>query len=513
MRVETTAAPAPSSSSLEAQAGLWSNLLSQSGSVMLGTLLRQGILYVTYILLARQLGATALGIFLLGLTVAQFAELLARLGLDRGVLHFAAIRWGQGDRRGTGRVLRPAMIAVLISGTVAMGLLMVLSEVVAVKVFHSAELTIPIRLFAVAVPLMSLSAVLLSSFQACQHIRSRVLIESYIQPLAALGLILLALSVGWGLWGAIAAYPVSFVVGLGVATLYCYRRLKLPPVLAGGQQGELAALLRYSTPLLVATALMFSIQWIDMWMVGYFLSPRDVGIYGVAVRTALLLGLILGAFNVAFAPMISTLHDQGDMQSLTTLYQTVARWSLTLTLPLFLVFALFGQQILGLFGPEFSKEAAPILVLLAFAWLVDAAVGSVGFLVMMSGRSRLTLFNLVVAGAVSLLLSLVLIPRYGLWGAASANAASIVCLNALGLLEVSWLMKIRPRLAGYAKPLAAAAIGVAAVMALRAAIPNLTAGVLIAVLIAVYGGCILVRLEAMDVMALSRLRTQMFGRA
>lgn len=99
-----------------------------------------------------------------------------------------------------------------------------------------------------------------------------------------------------------------------------------------------------------------------------------------------------------------------------------------LALPVLLTFVLVPGFVMGLFGPEFEVGAS-VLVILALGQFVNVSTGSVGFVLIMTGRERMARNNAAVAAGVNIVLQVLLIPRFGAVGAAIATAVSVALLN------------------------------------------------------------------------------------
>ena len=106
--------------------------------------------------------------------------------------------------------------------------------------------------------------------------------------------------------------------------------------------------------------------------------------------------------------------------------------------------------------------AGTVLIILAFGNLVDAGVGSVNYLLVMTGRPRVIMLNTVSTVVVNILLAFWLVPRYFTTGAAIAAALTVIILNIVGLIEVYWIMGIHPYRLDILKPIASG--GVAALV-------------------------------------------------
>jgi O-antigen/teichoic acid export membrane protein len=164
-----------------------------------------------------------------------------------------------------------------------------------------------------------------------------------------------------------------------------------------------------------------------------------------------------------FGPFVADLHHRGETQRLDRLFKSLTRWIVAATLPLFILIAVAPGRVLTIFGSEFAGGRTALLILLA-GQFVNIATGSAGFILIMVGRTGWDLA--VYAG--SLLLDLVLAfwlaSRYGMTGAALANAITFSCSNVARLALVKRFVGIQPYDRHYLRLVGPGAVG-AVVMA------------------------------------------------
>jgi O-antigen/teichoic acid export membrane protein len=182
---------------------------------------------------------------------------------------------------------------------------------------------------------------------------------------------------------------------------------------------------------------------IDVLMSGYYLGTTAAGAYSVASRISRLVPFGLTAVNLAISPMISRLWAEERHAELQRLVTLAAAGIIASTLPVAIVCAVFGEALLSLFGEEFSGARAALLVLLLGRTL-DAFSGSTSLLLTMTGHQLLVAKVVGVSAAIDLLLHVVLVPRFGIVGAATATTATTVVLNAVLLFLVARRMRINP---------------------------------------------------------------------
>ncbi|HSK96282.1 MAG TPA: polysaccharide biosynthesis C-terminal domain-containing protein, partial [Euzebyales bacterium] len=173
---------------------------------------------------------------------------------------------------------------------------------------------------------------------------------------------------------------------------------------------------------------------------------------------------------VSVKPVLAGLSDQADHEGLTRVYTAATRWTLTLNIPFFLVSVLYPHAILAIFGESFASGATA-LILLAVGEVVVAGTGICGSIIDMTGHTRLKLVNTVVWIALLLVCNVLLIPRWGLVGAATASLIATATINIIRLVEVWVVERLTPYRDGFWKPVLAATTALSAGLMLRAALP------------------------------------------
>jgi len=174
--------------------------------------------------------------------------------------------------------------------------------------------------------------------------------------------------------------------------------------------------------------LMLVIAQADTLLVGYFLGTTAACLYAVARRISKLLPLGLTAINLSLGPMISSLHEEGRQEQFQQTVRMAAGAIVLIATPITLGIIIFSDRVLGLFGTEFI-QVRPALIVLVIGHFVAAASGSTGLLLVMTGHPGKVATVTGVSAVVGLLLHVVLIPRFGIVGAAAATTATIALWN------------------------------------------------------------------------------------
>lgn len=455
--VETVAAPSTREPAPELRR------LARGGTLNLVGFVLSGVFaFLLAIVVTRLVGARGAGIFFAAVAVFTILSNITELGADTGIVRYIARLREQGRQRELPSLMRIALVPAAILSTLA-GLATVVWAVPIADVFsrsNPAEVATYLRIFGWIVPLTTISTIALAGTRGFGSMRAFVGIDSVAVPILKPMLILFAaiggltatgLALGW-------AIPEALACVVSVMVLWqMVRRAKPRDGVAPADEGSLAsAFWRFSAPRGVAAAFQITIIWFDLLLLSHFRDAADVGIYGAASRAITFGTFALQAIRLAIAPQISRLLARGDTTGAQTVYQTATWWLIVVSWPVFLVFAVFGPLLLGVFGHGFGRGATA-LAILSLAMLVNLGTGNVTVVLLMGGKSSWNLVNTAIALALNVGLNLVLIPRLGIAGAAIAWAVSIIVDNVLALIEVWLFLGMRPFGRGYL-PAAGAAL-------------------------------------------------------
>ena len=206
--------------------------------------------------------------------------------------------------------------------------------------------------------------------------------------------------------------------------------------------------------------------WTDLFVLTRYASDADVGIYSAALRAGQVIVLFLTSVSLMFSPFVADLHNKGETERLDKLFKSLTRWTLAATMPIFLLLLVAPGPALRIFGSEFSGGQTALLILLA-GQFVNIATGSVGFVLIMVGRTGWDLVVYAASLALNLALAFWLCPRYGMEGAAIANAVTFALSKWARLALVKRFVDIQPYDRDYSRLLIPTAGALAAMWGLE----------------------------------------------
>ena len=406
-------------------------LFTAGGIVFVGLVLQLGLGFLARVVIARLLGRVDYGGIALGVTLLNTGAILVVVGFDTGISRFLP-RYDDAERR---RGVLVSAFQLIVPLSVVVGLAAaLLAGSIAEHAFHNPSLTPVVRVFALTIPLAALVRLTVGSVRGMKQSVPRVYIQNLGLPLSRFALIAIALLLGYRAVGVAWAYAGAYVVATLLSLFYLSRHTPL-----FSQQPAPSMhrdLLAFSAPIVVTTTMNTVFQNIDVFILGYFVSTGDVGIYTVAYPLASLLTTMLMAFGFVFMPTISELDASDSVAEMRQTYGLVSKWTFLTTLPLFLVVGSFPALLIqSTFGSEFTAGGLA-LAILAVGFFTQGAIGPCGDTLTAMGRTRLVMYDNLSVAIVNVVLNLILIPRYSYVGAAVATTIGFMLMNALYLIQL-----------------------------------------------------------------------------
>ncbi|MEW5985383.1 MAG: flippase [Chloroflexota bacterium] len=433
-------------------------LATGAGVSMAGIVGGRGLHALSQVLLARLLGPELFGLYALGWTILRLVGAFAPLGLDKGVIRFAAGFWRKDTASFKGVVSRSVITAFLAGFLV--GVLLYLAAPWAEVAFHKPGMAPVLRWFAFVSPFLATMKVLVATTEITQRMQFGIYAEEFSQPVANVILVVLFAWLGWGILGAVAAAIGSVALAVIVAGYYVLRLFPEMRTVRAKAAVSFPTLVAYSLPTALAAVFTSLTGWTDRLFIGYYRPAAEIGVYQALSQSALLYALSLRAINSIFAPMIAHLYQNREMAHLNRLFKVSTKWALYASLPVFLTISFAPTALMTVvFGQDYAGGGLP-LVILSIGQIVNVATGSVGYILLMTGRERQWMTIAVSSLLLNVALNWLLVPRWGLVGAAGASAVSTSLLYLTGLAWVRRTLKLWPYDRRYLKGLLATAVTV-----------------------------------------------------
>ncbi|MDL2409527.1 oligosaccharide flippase family protein [Rhizobium calliandrae] len=380
--------------------------------------------FVSQIVLARMMGRFEYGVFVFVWVLMILFGNLACLGFPTAIIRFLPQYDASGDHgaiRGVTTIARRFVLAVA-GGLALLGMAALYAFSGMVQNYY----VLPISLGLIAVPMIALGDVLDGTARA-NHWPVMALSPTFlIRPTLILLFMLAAILFGAAdsaVTAMAAAIAAAFVTVLCQYLAVTTRLRRHYP--NGPKTIEFNAWFAVAFPVFLTEGVGYLLTNSDVVVVGIFLDPTEVAVYFAAAKIMALVHFVYFAVKAAIGPRFAAIIAANDRTKLAAFATEAARWTFFPALAVGLTVLAAGQFLLSLFGTSFAKGEAVIAILLAGV-LAKALVGPAEVLLMMADRQMLCVYLYAAALVANIGLNIVLIPNFGIEGAAFAVASAMV---------------------------------------------------------------------------------------
>ncbi len=409
-----------------------------------GSFVSSVLTFVGTVVITRGLPIAAAGLVLESIGLFIILAALASFGADTGMVRITS----KLRALGATTELRSTAIAAFAPSLAAGVILSAIAYVFApqlVDLFfqggHQQEAIRLVRLMMLFVPFAAMTRVFTAGTRGLGTMVPYVAVQNVTLPGLRPIFMLAVLAAGAGAMGVALAWSVPVAIGFAMSASAFFLLLARAERRAGlgaqpprGMAVLASEFWRFSFPRGVANIFQLGVIYMDVLLVGGLRSTREAAIYAAGSRLVAVGTLAMEALGYAIAPQIAGLLTRGDRQAAQRLFQTSTWWLNAMTWPVFMALGVYAPLLLRIFGPAFV-EGQSAVVILSLGILFQVGTGNNSLALVMAGRSGWSLAIYIVSFAVNLTLNLVLIPRYGINGAALAWMASWIVTNgAAGVL-------------------------------------------------------------------------------
>ncbi len=409
-----------------------------------------GIAYFSQVLLARWMGAFEFGIFAYVWVWVIILGTIVTAGFNTSVMRFVPEYFERGEwNLLRGFVLSSTAIAVLLGGATAaigVGVLHLLGD--SVESFY----VLPFVLALSCLPAFALSDTKDGLARSRSWIHLALGPPYIVRPI--LILVFMAAAVGLGspptaVTAAIAAIAATWLVAI-VQTLLVRRRLN-GEVAHGPTAYRLGFWIKVSLPIVIMDSFYLVMGHADIMILNLFVGPAEIAVYYAVVKTTSLIAFVYFSVTAACAPKFAEYSAAGKTSELNELMAKSIKWTFWPSLGAAVGILAIGWPLLWLFGPEFTA-GYPLMFILVIGLLMRASIGPVESMMNMLGHQNAVAMTLFGATAVNIVLNFLLIPVFGLPGAALATTISMGLVAVLQYLAARKHVGVHAFIIGSNKP-------------------------------------------------------------
>lgn len=385
------------------------------------------------IFLGRTLGADGLGIINLSNTIASLLLVITLFGFNNVLIKNIAVSHNNKDLRAISQNIYTSTwfngalaISLALTGTLS-------ASYFSQTIFNNSNLEIPLIIAIAMIIPQTFSRVYASGLNGLRKIwQSSLVNEALSIWVVGAGIIILQiLNIKINVINVAIIYAVGRLVVFG--SIFTYWKSLF--TYNGPKTLILRPMLKMAFPLLLVSGTSIIAANADALMLGWLSNVREVGLYTVAAKLALLVSFFLQVSNAAISPKLASLFASNNFTEMNVLVKRVTLGLLIIAILFLILFITGGNFLLGLWGNEF-KEAYLVLIILAIGQFFNISTGCAGMLLIMCGHEKthgyISLFFMIF----NLILNYILIVSYGSVGAAIATAITVIFENSTKLIVV-----------------------------------------------------------------------------
>ena len=418
-------------------------LIKGAGISIIGLILSKIISYLTTVIIAKT-GSSILGLLNLGLSIVSFIAMISLLGLSGGVLRYVSYYLGKKDKKRIKGVIQGSLKVSLITGIIASILVFIFSSNIAIDIFKKPELVSVLRVFAFMIPLLIATEIFVNIMLSFKKIQYNVIIRDLTERIFRFIIVVLFIYLGFSLsWIALGYVLGSLLTCILFLNLLRRKEFiifdkKIKPDL------DFKELIIYSLPLILVSLLSLLQKWADIFILGFYRSASEIGVYSIAFSTAALLSIVPTALMSLFAPIATSLYASNKKNDIKKINNFVTKWIFTFNLPFLLILIFFSKNLLQLvFGNEYLSGYLA-LIILGFSYLLLSLTHIYSNNLLIIKKTKLLSILVLISTLSNIILNILLVPRYGINGAAISTLVATVIFLILVMIYAFICVKIQP---------------------------------------------------------------------
>jgi O-antigen/teichoic acid export membrane protein len=425
-------------------------------------------------LLTKWLGASLYGTWSIIWVTIVLITPLAVLGLDMTIVRFLA---AERDVYRVRERFASVAFAILASGVFASVILILCSNLFASSILGDINSSHLVRLASFMILTQAISGISLSFFRTLRQMKlySALLVA---KAAAELGLMAYFLFSGWEIKGIIIAILASGMLSIAIALFITVRQIgfQFP------RFTEIKNYLKYGLPLVPSAAILWIIHSSDRYIIGYFMEPKDVGIYAASYTLAYTISLLLGPLQVVLLPAISKSYDGGDIARTKTYLKYSLKYLMMLSIPFAFGLSILASPLLRILTTVEFTSGSLVIPFVAFGLLLYGLYQVCMYVLHLAKKTSWILCLLSISAAINIGLNLLLIPRLGILGAAVGTLTAYFVLGILTVLVSFRYFKFDLSFSFMIKSILASAVMAFAIWLLS---PSSVIGIAVSILIGV----------------------------
>lgn len=404
-------------------------ILKSGGITFLYRIIGLGLNFFITFFITKNFGPSVFGNFSLALTLLQASTMIFALGLPNALINYLGLH--KIDDHFAQFLLKKGLKIVLVIAIIPSCIYFIFKNQIATAVFHNQNLVSFLTIIAFVLPVSIVHELFLNFFVATKNfIKFNVFMFVLPNVFFLLFLLFTTISIENQQF-TFLFYALSIFITVGIELFFVFKKHEKSPIekLASFQ------IIQFSSPMMLSSLMLFLLNWTDVFMLGAAVSEQELGVYNLAYKLASLAMLVIISMNVVLAPKIAELHKTNNLVELHTVIKNATRLVILLTTPIVLVLLFFSGPILGYFGTGFI-HGKTALIIISIGVLLNVITGNVDQILNMTNHQKILKNTTIFGFLLNVVLNLILIPKFGINGAATASLITNVAFNLICLFYI-----------------------------------------------------------------------------
>jgi O-antigen/teichoic acid export membrane protein len=418
--------------------------ITSFGVKVLGTALG----FLATLVTTRYYGADALGVASLVFVILNFANIIGKAGMETAGLRFISEYHSQNKPEKVKEVYIKAVLIILCVSIPVGAILYFIAPYLANNIYHKPYLESFIRSQGFLVPPLALSYLNWECLRALKKVGWYMFYNS-----VSLYLFITLLMMGFCLYYGSSHVPLDLrnEITVNVQNISIFLTFLLSTIawLSSSNFFKVKTeitlsykiLLNVAFPMLLAGSIFFIQNWMATLILGKYGTDKDVGVFNAVTKVASISSIFLYAINSISAPKFTELFSKNDLPGLQKFVTKSTMMIFITSLPVLFIFCLCPGYILSYFGGEF-RAGSTSLIIMTIGQFLSMMSGSVGYLLVMTGFQRVYQNIITFTSIINLVLCFILIPPYGILGAAISNAVTVALWNFIAVAAIKKKLNI-----------------------------------------------------------------------
>lgn len=390
--------------------------------------------------LGRELGADGLGIINLTAKIVNFIIVFVLFGVTHFLIKDLSISFSNNDFFNITRSIFSGVVFTGVFSIVIVFVLILLSSKVSDSIFNDPRIKLPLIIALFGMIPMVISRIFSSGLISFGKVWQSNLVNETLSAFVTLGFLMLIYFCDLELTLVSVAVSYAFsrlVVAISVGSIWFKVFTGLGGSLKSFKSKLDFSIIRKSMPFLLFSALGAMNSNVDSIMLGVFSDSSEVGLYTVAARIALMTSFVLQITNSSISSKLASMYSRGELDVMKKMVKNVTFFLMMFGFLSFLVFLIFGKNILSLWGNDF-QDAYLVLLILSLGQFFNIATGATGYVLVMCGFEKVLSKIVSFSTGLNLLLNVFFIIYFGAVGAAISTA---ICVGIENMAKLFFVKK------------------------------------------------------------------------